>query len=224
MKNAQKWLIAACFLLVGQAWAAGQSQDDANRARSEAEKKAEEQAGKVGVTNLAIRPEVGAVIFNGNQRFVGGAMIDFNLISVPWMKIGPSIGALYSSVGAGDFFSGVSMANNEYIFQLPGNLKATFSPDPTDRLQLGVHGGANIIRSSSGVINTGGVAGGPGVFGGSGANLGSNPGSSWDVHPNVGGDIDFALGTNADLTLRPDVTFMPNFNMLTATVGLGLKL
>ena len=185
----------------------------AQRTETEAEQMGEDT--EIGVTNFALRPSAGAVFFEGQERFAGGVLMDFNVVSLPWMKLGPATGALFSSnTGGGDFFGGVSTNNNNYFFQIPANIKATFAPDPARRLQLGVHGGANVIRSSAAA----------GTFGGGDTVATTDTGSSWDVHPNVGGDIDFALGTNVDLTLRPDVTFLDDFNMVTTTLGLALKL
>lgn len=218
MKSFKGLLVAACLLVSGLAFAEDVKVENNNNAgRSEAEAQGVDENYSVGVTNFALRPSAGAIFFNGQQKFAGGVLMDFNFLNTPWAKIGPATGALYSPTTGGDFFNGLSTNNNDYIFQIPANLKVTFAPDPSHRLNLGVHGGANIIRST----------GTAGVFGGTttASNLGTtSTGSSWDVHPNVGGDIDFALGTNADLTLRPDVTFFTGFNMVTTTLGLALKL
>lgn len=210
MNMSKKFFAVACLLVASQAF--GQ---DENVGRTEAEAEGEAGAYEVGITHFAVRPSAGAIFYNENQRFAGGILMDFNLLSTPWAKFGPAFGALYSSTSTGDFFTGVNAGNNDYIFQLPANMKVTFAPEPSGRLQLGVHGGANIIRTNV-------VAGG--VFGET-APVGVTPGdSSWDARGNVGGDIDYALATGADITLRPDVTFLPDFNMVTATLGLALKL
>lgn len=178
---------------------------------SEAQAKGEKGGPEMGVTNFAVRPSVGAIFYNGNQQFTGGLLMDFNVVSSKMLKIGPATGALYSSVDQSNFFSGISTSNGLYIFQIPADLKVTIAPDPARRWQIGAHGGANVIYSSSGLGTEFGT---------------STPvsGPSWDVHPNVGADLDFALGTNADLTLRPDWTFMTAYNMVTTTLGLALKL
>ncbi|MBI3543271.1 MAG: hypothetical protein HY075_08375 [Deltaproteobacteria bacterium] len=214
---------AACLLGQSGAYAADEVKtttetNNNGTQKSTTEAKGNNDQSQVGITHFALRPTAGAIFFNGTQRFAGGVLADFNLVQLPWMKIGPAFGALYSSLSGSNFFDGVSTSNNDYIFQLPANLKVTFAPDNARRLQLGVHGGANIIRSNSGV---GGAFGGTTVS----SNLGTTAGgSTWDVHPNFGGDIDFALGTAADLTLRPDLTLMNAFNMFSATLGLALKL
>lgn len=184
--------------------------------RSEAQAKGEEEKNQVGVTHLALRPSAGAIFYNGNQRFAGGVLLDTNFINTPWAKVGIASGALYSSLGSGDFFNGISTSNNNYIFQIPANVKVTGSPESSGRLQLGAHGGANIIYSSAGAASVGAPFGG--------AVSATGGGASFDAHPNVGADIDFALGTNADITLRPDVTFLSEFNMVTTTLGLAVKL
>lgn len=181
---------------------------------TEAEVEGRDDETRIDVTNLAIRPSAGAVFYNGQERFTGGVMLDINVLSTPWAKLGPSTGALFSSLSGGDFFDGLSTNNNNYFFQIPANLKITFAPDPANRLHIGVHGGANVIRSTATA----------GSFGTTGDVVATTDSASWDVHPNVGADIDFALGDNVDLTLRPDVTFLDDFNMTTATLGLALKL
>lgn len=192
----------------------GIDREPASTQRTEAEAEDMQQEPQIGVTNFALRPSAGAVFFNEQERFAGGVLMDFNVVSLDWMKLGPATGAIFSSNTTGDFFNGVSTSNNNYFFQIPANLKATFAPDPSRRLQIGVHGGANVIRST----------GTAGTFGSDDVVAVTDTGASWDVHPNVGGDIDFALGTNVDLTLRPDVTFLDDFNMVTTTLGLALKL
>lgn len=181
---------------------------------SEAREEGNRDNTEFDVGHFALRPSAGAVFYNGQEKFTGGVLLDMNFLNTPWAKIGPATGALYSSASGGDFFNGVSTNNNAYIFQIPANLKATFAPDPGHRLNLGVHGGANIVRST----------GTAGTFGSNEPVATTDTGASWDVHPNVGADVDFALSDGVDLTLRPDVTFLDSFNMTTATLGLALKL
>lgn len=233
MKLFKGFTIAACLLVASPVFAQNtyeenyeEDQADVNVENSDREPASSPQVSeaeaegtsddtKIDVNSLAIRPSAGAVFYNGQERFTGGVMLDINVLSTPWARLGPSTGALFSSLSGGDFFSGVSTNNNNYFFQIPANLKVTFSPDPANRLQLGVHGGANVIRST----------GTAGRFGSAGNVVATtDTGASWDVHPNVGADIDFALGDNVDLTLRPDVTFLDTFRMTTATLGLALKL
>lgn len=213
-----KFFMAACLLAASGLFSI------TNEAKAQGVSEAQGQPAapnySVGVTNLAIRPEAGAIFYNGNQKFAGGAMVDFNFLSTSWLKLGPSVGALYSSMSGTDFFSGVSTDNSQYIFQLPANLKAMISPIPKDnRLAIGAHGGANIIRTSGGAVATSGVFGGPST-----TNITANPSGSWDVHPNVGLDLEYSLGTNFGISLRPDVTLMSAFNMTTLTLGLALQL
>ncbi|MEW6055960.1 MAG: hypothetical protein AB1540_05035 [Bdellovibrionota bacterium] len=181
--------------------------------RSEAEQEGDLGEPEVGITNFALRPSAGAVFFNDTERFAGGLLLDVNVLSSHSWKVGPATGAIFSSVGGGgDFFDGVSTDNEAFFFQIPANLKVTFAPEFSKRLQLGVHGGANVIYTGEGLTTAFGDVAEP------------DGGDSFNVYPNVGADIDYALGTNADLTLRPDVTFLADFNMVTATIGLALKL
>ncbi|MBI3557940.1 MAG: hypothetical protein HY074_16885, partial [Deltaproteobacteria bacterium] len=206
---------------------AGQADQAAEQQKAEQQKTEAQVPGTaapgttVGITNFALRPEVGSIFYNGTQKFTGGVLMDFNVMSTPWVKIGPAVGALYSSTAPGNFMNGVSTASNDNIFQLPGDLKLTVSPDAEHRLNLGVHGGVDVIRSTPSSATAAGAFGGKGV---NQKNIASTTTASWDLHPNVGADLDYALSTNVDLTLRPDVTFLSDFNMITATVGLGLKL
>lgn len=213
--------------------AQNQSRDDSNNNNnnssnnsggnvSTASEKGTGEGMSVGINHFAVRPNAGAIIFNGNQRFTGGVMLDFNALNTPWAKIGPSVGALFSSTDTGNFFSGVSTGNSNNIIQIPANLKATLNPLSSDRLDVGVHGGVNIVRSNGGQLATTGPFGGAGSsFGG---NLGSTAGASWDAHPNVGADLDYSLSKNVGVSFRPDLTMMPNFNMETLTLGLALQL
>jgi hypothetical protein len=167
----------------------------------------------MGVTHFAIRPSAGALFFNGNERFAGGVLLDFNFLDNPRMKFGPATGVLYSSLSGANFLSGISTGNDDYIFQIPANLKFTYAIDDACRWHFGAHGGANIIRTNVGQ-----------TFGGPGGTTVTEGNSSWDAHGNVGADVDFALNTNVDISLRPDVTFLSQFDAVTATLGLAVKL
>jgi hypothetical protein len=214
------FFFAACLALGSQAFAQdtnvnveGQGSNVNVQGKSEAQAEGKPAEGEIGITHFAIRPSAGALFFNGNERFAGGVLLDFNLMNRPDMKFGPATGALYSSLSGSNFLSGISAGNNDYIFQIPANLKYTYSPDQAHRWQFGVHGGANIIRTNIGE-----------VFGGTTGEVVSAGQSSWDVHGNVGADVDFALNTNVDISLRPDVTFLSQYDAVTATLGLGVKL
>lgn len=185
----------------------------------EAETEAEVAEEKVEVKNFAIRPHAGAIFFDGNERFSGGLMLDYNFLTTPMAKVGPSIGALYSSLSGNDFFDGVGAGNDQYIFQVPLNVKGTIAPDAAGRLQLGAHAGVNVVYSTGGLATDFGSV--PFVVNQIGSSVAE---SSWESHPNVGADVDYAVSDAVDLTLRPDVTFMDQFDVVTTTLGLGVKL
>jgi hypothetical protein len=185
--------------------------------KSEAEAQPPVQGLQINVQDWAIRPSAGIVEYNSRSQFAGGLLFDVNILETSWMRLGPATGALFSSYSGTGYFNGINGSNDTYFFQVPANLKATFYPEDSKRLGVAVHGGANMIYSTQTltVVNNG-------AFGKSGNGAQSN--SSWDAHGNVGGDISYLVTKNFDISIRPDVTFFPDFNMFTGTLGLALKL
>lgn len=208
--------LLACLLSATGAFAQDSPQ------RTEAEATGVGEGVELAPRNFELKPHAGAIFFDGNERFAGGLLTGIDILNVPLadagrMTVGPEVGAIFSSTTGGDFFSGVNFNNSEYIFQLPGNLRASFVPNAFDeRMHIGVHGGVNVVRST-----TTEAQGGP--FGETVA--GTTPGdASWDARPNVGGEVGYEIVSGLDVSIRPDVTFLPDFNMVTTTLGFGLRL
>ena len=173
---------------------------------------------------VGIKPQVGAATFNqksiggGDSRMVYGFTLDFNAInmmsnpsdSMQSWYIGPSTGFLYSNLGGpgANFFASTSnTGTSSNVFQIPLDLKVGYNLGTAARISL--HGGGNLIRRSD--VTT--VA------------LGTpNPtlvGSDTAVFPNIGADLEFGLGKNFGLILRPDATLTKGPNIYTGTIGLS---
>jgi len=132
------------------------------------------------------------------------------------MFFGPTVGFIYSHLGAptSDFIG--RNPDNEALGQagsnmavIPTNLKVGYNV--AEAVRLSAHGGGNIIyRSVANSINLGDDS------------TGSD--SLWKYYPNAGADIEFGLGQNAALSLRPDWTFAPNDDLFMGTVALAIGL
>ncbi|OFZ18340.1 MAG: hypothetical protein A2X94_12360 [Bdellovibrionales bacterium GWB1_55_8] len=175
---------------------------------------------------VAVKPLVGAIAFDdvdGNTaRMAYGLEIDWNAAPLfgemmeKDMFFGPTVGFIYSHLGAptSDFIG--RNPDNEALGQagsnmavIPTNLKVGYNV--AEAVRLSAHGGGNIIyRSVANSINLGDDS------------TGSD--SLWKYYPNAGADIEFGLGQNAALSLRPDWTFAPNDDLFMGTVALAIGL
>ncbi len=172
---------------------------------------------------LGIKPQVGAMVFNnpvsGNKdaRAAYGATIDLNLTRLATSNptpvyLGLSTGGLYSHFGGSNsnfFGTGEGARGGQNLLLIPANAKIGYNL--TDGFRLGAHGGGNVIyRSQQNALS-----------------LGSNSvgsGSDWSIFPNAGLDLEFGLGRNAALILRPDMTFTTGENLFTGTLGFSLPI
>ena len=173
---------------------------------------------------VGIKPQVGVATFNqksisgGDARAAYGLTLDFNVInmmsnpsdSMQSWYIGPSTGFLYSNIGGpgANFFASSSNAGpSSNVFQIPADLKVGYNFGQSARLSL--HGGGNIIRRSDVSLVAIGTP---------------NPaasGSDTTIFPNVGADVEFGLGKNFGLLIRPDLTLTKGPNVYTGTIGLS---
>jgi hypothetical protein len=172
---------------------------------------------------VGVRPQVGVINFRdatGDQtvRGAAGITVDANLFSMidddlKQLYLGPSIGAIYSRVGStgANFFGGGSTTGESANFLLlPMNAKAGFNFTPNFR--VAAHGGANLIyRSRANVMQLG-------------LDNSATAGSDWSFFPNVGADLEFGLGKNLALTLRPDWTFTDGEDIRTGTIALAIPI
>lgn len=170
---------------------------------------------------VAIRPQIGTVLLDRGDgkdaRAVGGLTLDWNAVSTFTDNeafgrafIGPSIGAFYSRLGdtTTGFFgqnSDVTNAPAASLLVLPANLKLGYLL--TDKLRVSAHGGGNALYRSSPSL----------AFFGTG-----NANDNWTFQPNAGADLEWGIGKNVSLLLRPDWTFTPGNDLFTGTIGLGI--
>ncbi|MEK6705419.1 MAG: hypothetical protein AABZ06_06500 [Bdellovibrionota bacterium] len=180
---------------------------------------------------LGVKPMLGVIAFRDRDvsqsdtgRFAAGLALDWNAMSVidntvkDWY-VGPSTGLVYSHLGEprsnffgtdSDFRSGnVGGSPGANLLIIPTNLKVAYNIG--DYYRIGIHGGGNVIYRS--VANS--------------MNLDSESNTAdsvWKYYPNAGADVDFGLAKNVALSIRPDWTFTPNDNFLTATVAIGVAL
>jgi hypothetical protein len=170
------------------------------------------------------KPEIGIVGFHDSDglnttRGSIGLHYDRNVADLitggaTRFYLGPSIGALYSHVGAAgaSWFGSSPSVNNGTaggnLVQFP--LEAKLGYDILDNLRLSIHGGGNVMYRS--------IAGEMLID----SNTGSN--ARWTIYPAVGGDVEFGITKNVALDIRPDVTLTPINTVLNATVGVGISL
>lgn len=174
---------------------------------------------------VGIRPEVGILAFkdslgNNTSRLAAGLEVEWNAISLMNNKdlkswfIGPTTGLVYSHLGAptSNFFgtnpSVVTDAGSNFLF-IPANLKVGYTFG--DNFRVAAHGGGNVTyRSVASSLNLGASS--------------VEAGSVWKMFPNVGADVEFGLGKNIALALRPDLTITPGDDFFAGTLALGIPI
>ncbi len=171
----------------------------------------------------SLKPEAGAIAFTDasgqrTSRLALGIVGEMNLLpfvdkTIHAWYFGPSTGFVYSHVGDTDanFVGGNSTSPtgraSANLVIIPTDIKVGYAF--TEYLRVSARGGGNFIyRSVPSSLALG-----------SGSDT---SGSVWKYFPNVGGDLDIALGKNLALNLRPDVTLTPGKNLFTGTIGLGI--
>jgi hypothetical protein len=100
-------------------------------------------------------------------------------------------------------------AGGANAFLIPANLKVGYNV--TDRLRLAAHGGGNVVYRS--VASS--------MFLGDSS---AQSGSVWRLFPNIGGDVEYALGNNVAIMARPDWTLTPGDALFTGTLALNLAI
>ncbi|MGK5088379.1 hypothetical protein WDW86_12540 [Bdellovibrionota bacterium FG-2] len=171
----------------------------------------------------SLKPEAGAIAFTDasgqkTSRFALGIVGEMNLLplvdkTVHAWYVGPSTGFVYPHMGDTDAnFVGGNSINptgraSANLVIVPTDVKVGYAF--TEYLRVSVRGGGNLIyRSVPSSLALG-----------SGSDT---SGTLWKYFPNVGGDLDIAIGKNIALNLRPDVTITPGNSLFTGTVGLGI--
>lgn len=213
--------LAALGLACSAAWADSSAQNTG--AVSEANEVALNNATLKDET-VALKPQVGVLNFqdgsaNQTQRGAVGLALDLNFSTIVSgvsqnVYFGVSTGGLYSHIGeVGSNFFGSNSSTSAPQGTGGGNL-ALFPVDAklgysvTDALRISAHGGGNVVYNS--IPST--------------INWGSAQSRSWNLFPNVGGDVDLAVTKNVELTLRPDWSFTPGVGFFTGTLEFGFAL
>jgi hypothetical protein len=176
---------------------------------------------------VGIKPEVGTIVFNDpstgvvDSRAAVGLDASWNVAGsfLPSSQrnffIGPNTGVLFSHLGYGtsNFFG----TNNQIqagdpganIVLIPADLKVGYTFG--DNFRLSAHGGGNVLyRSVASSLYLGDSS--------------SVPGSVWRLFPNAGADLEFGMGSQIAVLIRPDVTFTPGNALFAGTIGLGVSL
>jgi hypothetical protein len=184
---------------------------------------ADVQGGYLKNEGFSLKPHAGVVVFSDpieddTTRGVVGLQLAWNLArafeySTP-LYFGVETGGFFSHLGSpgSNFFgsddNGLGGGGANMVL-IPANLKVGIAP--VDSVRLSAHGGGNVLyRSVATAINAG-------------TDLGAGE-DIWRIYPNVGGEIEFSLGRNAALSLRPDWTITPGDDFFVGTLGLGLAI
>jgi hypothetical protein len=173
---------------------------------------------------VGLKPEVGVAAYtdefgNATSRVAVGFDLDWNILNsvAPEMGdtfLGIDTGLIYSHLGSptsnfwGSSATTIQNASGN-MFLIPADVKAGYTF--ADKYRLSVHGGGNIMyRSVASSLYLGDSS--------------FQSGSVWRLFPNVGADLEIALGRNAALLLRPDVTLTPGNTLFTGMLALGVTL
>lgn len=154
---------------------------------------------------------VGDLEGDENARAVGGFSVDGNLLAdVPTSPgkpfLGPSIGIFYSHLGqpGGNFFGLDSPGDDDegaHLVLIPLNVKGGYTFN--ESVRLSAHIGANLAYQSE-------------------AEEFEN--DEWQTATNLGFDVEFGLGDDTILLIRPDWTIRDGANVFTGTLGLGFPI
>jgi hypothetical protein len=173
---------------------------------------------------VGVKPQVGVIAFtdqlgNSQGRAAYGFTLESNIAGMVGLDksiyMGPQTGFIFSHLGepssnlfGADSDTPVGAAGSNMFF-IPANLKVGYNV--TDRFRVGAHGGGNVVyRSVASAMNLGDSS--------------AQDGSVWRIFPNVGGDVEYAVGPNLAVMARPDVTLTPGDTIFTGTVALNLAL
>jgi hypothetical protein len=228
---------AASALMIVTAAAPAFAQEDysAPPATSVAETPHTNVGGHMANERASFTPEVGVFSYgtpnNGTQaRGVVGFGLDMNAITtfiapenrndtVSRLYVGPQTGFFFTHVGdeTSNFWgtnstNTASVTAGANIMYIPLDLKVGFLVE--DNFRLSVHGGGNLLyQSVAGSVAFANATTVTGAAGGS---------SSWNIYPNVGADVEFAVEKNVSILLRPDWTFTSGTSPFSGTIGVGI--
>lgn len=174
----------------------------------EAERPEIDEATSMKTQKFAIGPQLGVINYTDNAgedatRGMVGVGLDWNLAPMFGAEVSNVYFGLQSGInvakvgGSGaNFFGGDSDPgtglDDATLLMAPVNAKLGYNI--SDRTRISAHGGGNVFyRSSAGAVR---IADDDPV---------GNE-SEWDVHPNVGADLEMQIGDNVGLLARPDFT------------------
>lgn len=213
------------FLLGAAAWGQDQYAARDDMSSSTVAESKEVSRGYLRDEVVSVKPHLGVIAFSDalggdTSRALGGLSVDMNMASTidkEWKDfyVGPSTGAYYSHLGSttSNFFGtnpdlAITDPGANFLL-IPVNLKVGYTF--MDNFRIAAHGGGNVIyRSVASSLFLGDSS--------------FEAGSTWKMFPSVGGDMEFGLGKNVSLSLRPDVTITPGNELFVGTLGLGVLL
>ncbi len=167
---------------------------------------------------VGFKPQFGVLAFNtsatdpdvddSTTRAAYGATVDFKLNA--WESLGYtglSTGFIFSKIGspgAGFFGGGGDLDADSHLFLIPANLKLGWNLG--EAVRLSIHGGANAMYRSNVLA----------------VRVGEANTDKWNFYPNVGADLEFALGKGIGLIIRPDLMLTPGNDLGMVTAGLNI--
>lgn len=173
---------------------------------------------------VGLKPEVGLMAYtdafgNSTSRLAVGFDLDWNILRA----VDPEEGDTFFGIDTGFIYSHMGSPTSNFwgssattiqdaganMFLIPADLKLGYAF--ADKYRLSIHGGGNITyRSVASSLYLGDSS--------------FQPGSVWRIFPNVGADLEIAMGRNAAILLRPDVTLTPGNTIFTGMLALGVTL
>ncbi len=182
--------------------------------------------GNLKESRISVQPSLGVLSYrdennNTTARASYGLTLDSNLLKVmdstpTRFYFGPSTGVIFSHLGSATadlFGSSVDngRTNGANLILIPIDLKVGFNI--RDNFRLSARAGGNLTYRSVGDS----VA-----WGDSSQELGS--GGGWKMFPNVGMDLEWGVGKNTTVLIRPDYTVTPGSDFFSGSVGLGINM
>jgi hypothetical protein len=180
--------------------------------------------GSLTSSKLDFEPMAGALVYKDalgstTSRGIVGLGLSSNMLSIAMgsspVYLGPDTGLFFAHQGSAssDFIgtdpSAAVNSAGANLFLIPANLK--LAVNLADFLQIGAHGGGNVIyRSDLGATQ-----------------LSSNEGTvgtHWGLYPNVGADVNFQFVRGVTISFRPDWTLTTGNNLFSGMVGLNFNL
>lgn len=167
---------------------------------------------------LVLRPSLGEIFFNDFNLFTTGLLLDVPVFQASNVVFSIGTGFLYSPLGSSVSVQTTAANSRDHsIAQVPANLKIAVHPGNLPALSAGPHLGANLIYTSGGLNAPFGNS----TFITTPSQGRNSTSGSWQAHPDVGADVDYAFSHHFEVSLRYDATLMSAFNLQTLTLGLG---